>query len=92
MADMFDEMSDLDEGMGDEPALDEMADTESEIDAEFAMHAAEAGFDTPEKQMALKAAIERCAALKEDGEYEEPEAEMDDMAALGDEDEFAALG
>ena len=63
---------------------------EDDIDAEFAMHAAEAGFDSPEKQKALKMAIERCYAMKDEsaGEDEVADENLDDM---GEEDMFEGL-
>jgi hypothetical protein len=85
--DLYDEMSELDD-MGDEAAAEGDMGEAEDIDAEFAMHASEAGFDTPEKQKALKAAIERCNALKDEGEYEEP---ADDADAGDDEDPLEAF-
>ncbi len=72
----------------------EESDLDEEIDAEFAMHAAEAGFDSPEKQKALKMAIERCYAMKDEamGEEEVADENLDDLGALDDdEDPLAAL-
>lgn len=72
----------------------EESDMGDEVDAEFAMHAAEAGFDSPEKQKALKMAIERCYAMKEESEGEDEVADenLDNLGALeDDEDPLAAL-
>ena len=89
MADLYDDMEFEDDGaMAPEG---EATDEANDIDGEFAMHASEAGFDTPEKQRALKAAIERCYALKDEaaGEEEIADQNLDD---LEDEDPLEALG
>lgn len=81
-ASMYDAMSDFGES-------DEMADTEEieteepEMDGELMMHAEALGFGDPAKAKALKGFIERCVALKDEGEYEAPAAEEE---SLGDED------
>lgn len=46
----------------------------SDLDAEFLMHAEEAGF-TEAQAKALKLAIERCVALGAEGAYAEDDAE-----------------
>lgn len=90
MASEFDDMA-FDEGddmMSDEPAEETgLEDMGEEVDAEFAMHASAAGFDTPEKQKALKMAIERCYAMKEESEGEEEVADMN-----AEDDELEGLG
>lgn len=67
------------------PESDDMGD--EEIDAEFAMHAAEAGFDSPEKQKALKMAIERCYAMKDEVAGEEEVAD-ENLGDMGDEEDM----
>jgi hypothetical protein len=86
---MYEEMGAMDdESMGDDTGADAMADEAEDIDTEFAMHAAEAGFDTPAKQKALKAAIERCYALKDEAAGEE---EVADSNLEDDEDPLEAF-
>jgi len=80
-----------------EPDYDAMADTadeptgalalgddeeESDLDAEFLMHAKEAGLSEPQAR-AMKLAIERCVELKGSGDYgaEDDEPDADDEAA-----------
>lgn len=71
MAGEFDDMQFEDDGAM-APIDDEAEEeTEEEIDAEFAMHAQALGFTSPEQQKSFKAAVERCVALKEEGEYDE---------------------
>lgn len=89
MASEYDDMAFEDDGaMGpiegeEETGLEDMGE---EVDAEFAMHASAAGFDTPEKQKALKAAIERCYAMKDEEAGEEEVADMN-----AEDDELAGL-
>jgi len=90
VADMYDELSELDDEMGEDMAAEGAADEAEAIDAEFAMHAAEAGFDTPEKQKALKAAIERCYAMKDEAAGEEEVAD-ENLEELEDEDPLEAF-
>jgi hypothetical protein len=79
----FDDMKFEDDGAMTPDGEDEMLEDEAEeeIDAEFAMHAAALGFNTPEQQKAFKSAVERCVALKEEGAYEE-----DPMGDMGGDD------
>lgn len=95
MASEYDDMSfdEEDDMMGDGSEDTGLEDMGEEVDAEFAMHASAAGFDTPEKQKALKMAIERCYAMKEESEGEEEVADMnaeeDDLEGL---DALADMG
>lgn len=59
-------------GPAEEVEVEEEDDEAEEIDGEFMMLAEKLGFGDPEKAKALKSAIERCVALKEEGEYEAP--------------------
>lgn len=88
MASEYDDMSfdEEDDMMGDESEDTGLEDMGEEIDAEFAMHASAAGFDSPEKQKALKMAIERCYALKDEEMGEDEVADMN----MGD-DELEGL-
>ena len=83
--DEYDDMMFEDDGAM-APESDDMGD-EEEIDAEFAMHAAEAGFDSPEKQKALKMAIERCYAMKDAAAGEEEVAD-ENLEDMGDEEDM----
>lgn len=62
---MYDEM-DLE--TEEEPVEAEEAETEG-LDAQFEMHAKDAGMKTPEQIEAFKAAIERCVTLREESMY-----------------------
>ena len=81
--DEYDDMMFEDDGAMAPEEGDDMLD--EEIDAEFAMHAAEAGFDSPEKQKALKMAIERCYAMKDEAAGEEEVAD-ENLEDMGDEE------
>lgn len=84
--DEYEDMQFEDDGaLAPEGEADDMLD--EEIDAEFAMHAAEAGFDSPEKQKALKMAIERCYAMKDEAAGEEEVAD-ENLEDMGDEEDL----
>ena len=71
MASMYDAM---DMGSEEETPEEETAEAETGdagLDAQFEMHAKDAGMNTPEKVEAFKAAIERCVTLREENMYGE---------------------
>lgn len=53
-------------------------ESDGELDEEFLMHAEDAGF-SGEKAKALKAAIERCVEMREQGMYEDMAEDMEEM-------------
>lgn len=89
MGSEYDDMAFEDDGaLAPEGAMgEEKPEGEEDVDAEFAMHAVKAGFDSPDKQKALWAAIQRCNAMATE---EEPEEEMAE-GEMGGEDSLAGL-
>jgi hypothetical protein len=78
MAEMYDAMSFEDEAAPTEEVEVEEEEAAPEMDGELAMHAEKLGFSAEQAEH-LKAFVERCKTLGDEGAYVEEGAEEEDL-------------